>query len=81
MTPKENAERIIMDYVKKLGVTPGLLPTLGNMGMAKRHAHYVVDKIIEEIRVHLMNCYEGIDRTDHWKQVKKEIDTAFEDQR
>lgn len=78
MTPKEAAERIVMDHLKKLGGSGGLLPKLSNMGLAKQLAHTSVLKMIDELRVHFQNCYEGIERLEYWKEVKRNIDDAFE---
>lgn len=79
MTPKETAERIVMDHLKQLGGSGGLIPKLSNMGLAKQLTHISVLRIIEEIRIHFQNCYEGIERLEYWKQVKRNIDKAFED--
>ncbi len=79
MTPQETAERIVMDHLKKLGGSGGLLPKLSNMRLAKQLAHISVLKITEELRIHFQNCYEGIERLEYWKQVKRNIDKAFED--
>ena len=78
MNPRETAERIVMDFLKKLGGAGGLLPKLGNMALSKRCAHVTVDKILEELRVHMTDCYNGVDRRDYWKEVKKNIYTVFE---
>jgi len=79
MTPQETAERIVLDHLKQLGGAGGLIPKLGNMALAKQIAHYTVFKIIDELRVHFQNCYEGIERLEYWKEVKRNIDKAFED--
>lgn len=79
MTPKETAERIVMDHLMKLGGSGGLLPKLGNMDLAKQLAHYTVLKLTEELRVHIQDCYSGVDRLNYWKEVKRNIDNAFED--
>ena len=79
MTPQETAERIVLDHLKQLGGSGGLIPKLGNMALAKQIAHYTVLKTIDELRVHFQNCYEGIERLEYWKEVKRNIDKAFED--
>jgi len=81
MTPKETAERIVMDYLKLLNTSGGLTGSVHpeSMGKAKMYAHYVVNKIIEELRVNFQHDYTGIERLEHWKHVKKNIDNAFED--
>lgn len=77
MTPRETAERIVMDYLKKMGGGGGFLPKVGNMSSAKTLAHYTVDKIIEELRLYGQDCFKGIERREFWIQVKKNIDGAF----
>lgn len=79
MTPKETAERLVIDHLKKLGGGGGLLPKYDNMGKAKEYAHYLVSKIIEELRLHIQDCYSGVDRIEYWKEVKRNIDDAFKD--
>lgn len=81
MTPKETAERIVMDYLKQITTSGGMTGIVHkeSMGKAKMYSHYVVNKIIEELRVNFQHSYTGIDRLDHWKQVKQNIDNAFED--
>jgi hypothetical protein len=81
MTPQETAERIVMDHLKQLGGFGGLIPKVSNMGLAKQLAHISVLKITEELRIHFQNCYEGIERLDYWKEVKRNINKAFEDKR
>ena len=78
MTPQETAERIVMDHLKKLGGSGCLLPKVSNMGLAKQLAHISVIKMIDELRVHFQNCYEGIERLEYWKEVKRNIDKAFQ---
>jgi hypothetical protein len=79
MTPKETAERIVMDYLKKMGGGGSFLPRSGNMTAAKQLAHYTVDKMIEELRMYGQDCFKGIERRLYWIDVKKNIDKAFED--
>jgi hypothetical protein len=79
MTSRETAERIVMDHLKQLGGAGGLIPKLGNMALAKQLAHYTVLKLTEELRVHIQDCYSGVDRLNYWRDVKKNIDKAFED--
>ena len=77
MTPRETAERIVMDYLKKMGGGGSFLPKVGNMASAKQLAHYTVDKIIEELRLYGQDCFKGIERREFYIQVKKNIDGAF----
>jgi len=77
MTPKETAERIVLDHLKKLGGSGGLIPKYSNMGMAKELAEYTVMKLVEELRIHIQDCYSGVDRLEYWKEVKRQIKHAF----
>ena len=81
MEPREAAERIVMDYLKKMGGGGSFLPKVGNMAAAKQLAHYTVDKLVEELRLYEQDCYRGIERRQFWVDVKKNIDKAFEDKR
>jgi hypothetical protein len=49
------------------------------MALAKQLAHYTVLKLTEELRVHIQDCYSGVDRLHYWQEVKRNIDNAFED--
>lgn len=77
MTAKETAERIVMDYLKQLNVDRGMIHP-ESMGKAKMYAHYVVNKIIEELRLNFQGTYSGVERYEYWKYVKANIDKAFE---
>lgn len=79
MTAKEQAERIVMDYMKKLGSSGSFVVKLGSMSVAKQLTHYTVDKIIEELRLHIADCYNGLERKEFWKEVKRNIDDAYKD--
>ena len=77
MTPKEQAERIVMDHLKTFKDRDRtFMPS--PIGRAKQHAHLTVLKMIDEIRVNFQNCYEGIERLEYWKEVKRNIDKTFE---
>ena len=77
MGPRETAERIVMDYLKKMGGGGSFLPKMGNLAASKQLAHYTVDKMIEELRLYEQDCYRGVERRQFWVDVKKNIDSAF----
>ena len=80
LTPKEQAERIVMDHLKTFKDRDRVFMP-NPMSRAKQLAHVTVMRIIEEIRVHFQNCYEGLERLEYWKEVKRNIDNTFEDKR
>jgi hypothetical protein len=79
MTPRETAERIVLDHLKKLGGSGGLIPKYSNMGVAKQFAEYTIMKIVEELRIHVQDSYNGQERLEYWKEVKRQVKHAFSD--
>lgn len=77
MTPKEQAERMVMDHLKIFKDRDRTFMA-NTVARAKQFTHVTVLKIIEEIRINFQNCYEGLERLEYWKEVKKNIDNAFE---
>lgn len=77
MTPKEQAERIVMDHLKTFKDRDRTFMA-SPLARAKQLAHVTVLKITEELRLHFQNCYEGIERLEYWKEVKRNIDKTFE---
>lgn len=67
MTPFEQAQRLIVKYIRIKG--SGI-----SYGKSKLFIHLLVDQIIEEIRVNHQSTYHGVERLEYWKQVKQEID-------
>jgi len=57
----------------------GIIPKQGNLSLAKKLSHFAANKIIEELRLHVQDCYSGVDRSQFWKDVKKHIDDAYKD--
>lgn len=77
MTARETAERLVMDYLKQLDAEKGMIhPDM--VRKSKMHAHYVVNKIIEELRMNFQGANNGVERHIYWKYVKDNINEVFE---